>query len=211
MDDRKKRDEFRTTSDIPIKDVYLPGDIADLHYEKDVGRPGETPYTRGIYPSMYREKQWTIRQFSGFSSPEETNKRFKYEHQMGSTGFSIAFDAVTENGIDSDDPRAHADIGAGGTPTNSFEDMERMFDGLPIDKVNTGVIGNPPASLPLSAMYFALAGKRGIPLERLGGTTQNDILKEYIAQKEWLFPVDKGVNLVVDTIQFCAQSPWGVR
>ena len=207
MDDREKRDEFNTASNIPIKNVYLPGDVADLNYDEALGRPGEAPYTRGIYPSMYREKKWTIRQFSGFTSPEETNKRFKYEYQMGSTGFSIAFDAVTENGINSDDPRADADIGAGGVPTNSLEDMELMFNGLPIDEVNTGVIGNPPASLPLSAMYFALAQNRGIPLDRLGGTTQNDILLFTVCNT----PIDQIpprylIRLSVDLVEWCAKN-----
>jgi len=207
MEDRKKRDKFKTASNIPIKNVYLPEDVKDLDYEEDLALPGEAPYTRGIYPSMYREKKWTIRQFSGFTSPEETNRRFKYEYQMGSTGFSIAFDAVTENGINSDDPRANADIGAGGVPTNSLEDMELMFDGLPIDRVNTGVIGNPPASLPLSAMYFALADKRGIPLDRLGGTTQNDILLFTVCNT----PIDQIpprylIRLSVDLVEWCAKN-----
>jgi len=207
MEDGEKRNEFRTGSNIPIKEVYLPEDVADLNYKEDLGLPGEAPYTRGIYPSMYREKKWTIRQFSGFTSPEETNKRFRYEYEMGSTGFSIAFDAVTEYGINSDDPRAFADIGAGGVPTNYLEDMAIMFDGLPIDRVNTGVIGNPPASLPLSAMYFALADRRGIPLARLGGTTQNDILLFTVCNT----PIDQIpprylIRLCVDLVEWCAQN-----
>jgi len=151
--------------------------------------------------------EWTIRQFTGFTTPEETNKRFKYEYKMGQTGLSIAFDAVTENGLDSDDPRALADIGAGGVPTNSIEDMEVMFDGLPIDRVNTGVIGNPQASLPLSAMYFAMAEKRGISLKRIGGTTQNDILLFTACNT----PIDQLlprhlIRLSVDLVEWCAQN-----
>lgn len=185
----------------------MPGDVAGVNYDEMIGEPGKPPYTRGVYPQMYREKKWTIRQFTGFTTPEETNKRFKYEYEMGQTGLSIAFDAVTENGLDSDDPRAQADVGAGGVPTNSIEDMEVMFDGLPIDKVNTGVIGNPMASLPLSAMYFAMSEKRGVPLRRIGGTTQNDILLFTACNT----PIDQVpprhlIRLSVDLVEWCAQN-----
>ncbi len=194
-----------TMSGIPLKAVYTPDDVAHLNFDEILGKPASPPYTRGIYPLMYREKKWTIRQFSGFTTPEETNKRLKYEYQMGQTGLSIAFDAVTENGINSDDPRAQGDIGAGGVPTNSLADMETMFEGLPIDRVNTGVIGNPPASLPLSAMYFAMAEKRGIPLPSLGGTTQNDILLFTVCNT----PIDQIpprelIRLSVDLVEWCA-------
>ena len=123
----KGKEEFVTESGIPVKGVYMPADAAHLNYDEILGEPGKPPYTRGIYPEMYRAKKWTIRQFSGFTTPEETNKRFKYEYEMGQTGLSIAFDAVTENGLDSDDPRAQADVGAGGVPCNSIEDMDVMF------------------------------------------------------------------------------------
>ena len=207
MENQDKKNEFQTESGIPVKSVYLPEDVANSNYEKDLGRPGEAPFTRGLYPSMYREKKWTIRQFTGFTTPEETNKRFKYEYKMGQTGLSIAFDAVTENGLDSDDPRAQADVGAGGVPTNSIEDMDVMFDGLPIDKINTGVIGNPQASLPLSAMYFAMAERRGISLSRIGGTTQNDLLLFTACNT----PIDQLpprhlIRLSVDLVEWCAQN-----
>jgi methylmalonyl-CoA mutase N-terminal domain/subunit len=206
MKPHKDTDVFLTASGIPVKPVYLPEDAAHLYDDTTLGEPGKPPYTRGIYPQMYRTKPWTIRQFTGFTTPEETNRRFKYEHAMGQTGFSVAFDAATENGLDSDDPRVRADVGAGGVPTNSIEDMAVMFEGLPIERVNTGVIGNPPASLPLSAMYFAMAETRGIPLARLGGTTQNDILLFTVCNT----PIDQIpphhlIRLSVDLVEWCAQ------
>lgn len=207
MKPQKNNGQFTTESGIPVKRVYLPEDVARLNYAEILGEPGKPPYTRGIYPEMYRQKKWTIRQFTGFTTPEETNKRFKYEFEMGQTGFSIAFDAVTENGLDSTDPRAQADVGAGGVPTNSINDMEVLFHDLPIEKVNTGVIGNPPASLPLSAMYFAVAEKRGIPLIKLGGTTQNDLLLFTVCNT----PIDQIpphhlIRLSVDLVEWCAQT-----
>ena len=206
MKNEQDREEFTTASGIPVKTVYTPADVAGMNYNELLGLPGEPPYTRGVYPLMYRGKKWTIRQFTGFTTPEETNKRFKYEYEMGQTGLSIAFDAVTENGLDSDDPRAEADIGAGGVPCNSIQDMHAMFDGLPIDKLNTGVIGNPQASLPLSAMYFVMAEERGIGLTRLGGTTQNDLLLFTVCNS----PIDQLpprhlIRLSVDLVEWCAQ------
>ena len=197
--------EVTTMSGIPLKPVYTWDDLRGLSFPEILGNPGAPPYTRGVYPLMYREKKWTIRQFSGFTSPEETNKRLKYEYHAGQTGLSIAFDAVTENGLNSDDPRAQADVGAGGVPTNSLEDMEAMFTGLPIERLNTGIIGNPPASLPLSAMYFAMARKWGIPWKSLGGTTQNDILLFTVCNT----PIDQIpprqlIRLSVDLVEWCA-------
>lgn len=194
-----------TNSGISLKTIYSPDDIAKLNYEELLGDPGSPPYTRGVYPSMYREKKWTIRQFTGFNTPEETNKRFKYEFQHGQTGLSVAFDAVTENGFDSDDPKGQGDVGAGGVPTNSLEDMEAMFEGLPLERVNAGIIGNPPSSLPLSAMYFATAEKRGIPLDKLRGTSQNDILLFTVCNT----PIDQIpprvlIRLSIDLVEWCA-------
>jgi methylmalonyl-CoA mutase N-terminal domain/subunit len=207
MKHNKDKENFTTGSGIPVKRNYTPLDAAHPKYDEILGEPGKPPYTRGIYPQMYRQKKWTIRQFTGFTTPEETNKRFRYEYEMGQTGLSIAFDVVTEYGFDSDDPRATADVGAGGVPTNSIEDMEVMFDGLPIDKVNTGVIGNSPYSLPLSAMYFALAEKRGIPLDNLAGTTQNDILLYTVCCTPIeQIPPRNLIKLSVDLVEWCAQN-----
>lgn len=156
--------EFVTGSRIPVKEVYGPEDVVGLHPVRELGIPGKEPYTRGIYPNMYQRKLWTIRQFSGFGTPEDTNARFKHEYALGQTGLSIAFDAVTENGLDVDDARAGADCGVGGVLVNSLRDMETMFDGLPIEEVSTAVIAMPITACPLSAMFFALAENRGIAL-----------------------------------------------
>ncbi|MFQ5924412.1 MAG: methylmalonyl-CoA mutase [Dehalococcoidia bacterium] len=195
-----------TGSGIPAKDVYTPEDTKGLVYDKDVGLPGKEPYTRGIYPNMYRGKLWTIRQFSGFGTPEETNQRFKHEYDLGQMGFSIAFDSVTESGIDSDDPRARADVGAGGVPVNSLEDMETLFEDLPIDKVNTAVVASPWTSCPLTAMYFVMAEKRGIPISQLDGTTQNDlVLFTSCCNLIDIIPPHHMIRLCVDLVEWCAQ------
>ena len=196
-----------TGSRIPVKEVYTREDIEELDYNRDLGFPGKEPYTRGIYPNMYRGKLWTIRQFSGFGTPEETNQRFKYEYNLGQTGFSIAFDSVTESGIDPDDPRARADVGAGGVPVNSLEDMETLFEGLPIDKVTTAVIASPWTSCPLTAMYFIMAEKRGIPVSQLDGTTQNDlILFTSCCNLIDIIPPRHMIRLCVDLVEWCAQN-----
>ena len=174
------------------------------HYRKSLGDPGEFPFTRGIYPTMYRGKKPTIRQFAGHGLAADTNERFKTIVKLGGTGLSTAFDLPTLMGRDSDDPVSEGQVGWDGAAVDTLADMEDLFDGIPIEEITVSMTINGPAAIVL-AMYFAMALKRGIPLERLGGTTQNDILKEYIAQKEWLFPVDKGVDLVVDTIEFCAR------
>jgi methylmalonyl-CoA mutase N-terminal domain/subunit len=199
--------EAVTGSGIPLKRIYTPADIADLDYEKDLGLPGIPPYTRGIYPTMYRGKEWTIRQFSGYDTPEETNKRFLYEYQLGQTGFSIAFDAVTESGLDSSDPRATDDIGTGGVHVDWLGDMEAMFAGLPIDKLTTAVIATPWTACPLSAMYFTMAEKRGLPLHALGGTTQNDLLLfTCCCHLVDLIPPSKLIRLCVDLIEWSAKN-----
>jgi len=168
--------QFLSAAGFPIKAVYTPDDVASLDYHKDVGLPGEPPFTRGVYPDMYRGKLWTIRRYSGFGTPEETNQLYRQEYELGQTGFSIAFDAPTQAGLDSDDPRAAADVGATGVPVDSLLDMEAMFAGLPIDKAATAVISQTMSTPALTAMYFVTAQNRGLDLRALNGTTQNDLL-----------------------------------
>jgi methylmalonyl-CoA mutase N-terminal domain/subunit len=210
--DRTKNDPgaekvLLSDSGIPLKRIYTPTDIEEMDYERDINFPGVAPYTRGIYPTMYRGKLWTIRQFSGFNTPEETNKRFKYEYESGQTGFSIAFDSVTESGINSDDPRAKDDVGAGGVHVDYLGDMEAMFAGLPIDRVTTSVTISPWPAIPITATYFNMAEERGIPLSKLDGTTQNDFLLftcccHLIDQ----VPPHNLIRFCVDLVEWCAQN-----
>jgi methylmalonyl-CoA mutase N-terminal domain/subunit len=202
MEERKPR--FISLSGLPIARVHSPDDLKAWDPKSDLGRPGELPYTRGVYPTMYRGRLWTMRQFAGFGTAEDTNQRFKYLLQHGQTGLSVAFDMPTLMGLDSDDPRARGEVGYCGVAVSSLEDMERLFDGIPLDQVTTSMTINGPAAV-IFAMYLAVAERRGIPFERLGGTLQNDILKEYIAQKEWLFPPEPHLRLIVDTIDYCAK------
>src|SRR5678810_985152 len=191
--------EVITDSGIAIKPVYRAADAGAPPPD-----PGQYPYTRGVYPTMYRGRLWTMRQFAGFGSADDTNRRFKYLLEHGQTGLSVAFDMPTLMGIDADDPRAHGEIGHCGVAVSSLEDMERLFDGIPLDRVTTSMTINGPAPV-IFAMYLAVAQRRGIPLEQLGGTLQNDILKEYIAQKEWLFPPEPSLRLITDTIAYCTE------
>jgi methylmalonyl-CoA mutase, N-terminal domain len=202
MQERKPR--FTSLSGFDTTRVYTHHDLKDWSPAEELGAPGEFPYTRGVYPTMYRGRLWTMRQFAGFGSAEDTNRRFKYLLQHGQNGLSVAFDMPTLMGIDADDPRAHGEIGHCGVAISSLDDMERLFDGIPLDQVTTSMTINGPAAV-IFAMYLAVAEKRGIPLERLDGTLQNDILKEYIAQKEWLFPPEPSLRLITDTIAFCAE------
>ena len=174
------------------------------HFQARIGEPGEFPFTRGIYPTMYRGKKPTIRQFAGHGLATDTNERFKTIVKLGGTGLSTAFDLPTLMGRDSDEPVSEGQVGWDGAAVDTLADVEDLFDDIAIDRITVSMTINAPAAIAL-AMYFAMARKRGIPLDRLGGTTQNDILKEYIAQKEWLLPVDKGVKLVVDTMEYCAR------
>ena len=203
MHERKSR--FTSLSGLEIERVYTPEHLKGWTAEQDLGQPGDFPYTRGIYPTMYRSRLWTMRQFAGFGSADDTNKRFTYLLQQGQTGLSVAFDLPTLMGLDSDDPRARGEVGYCGVAISSLVDMERLFDGIPLDQVTTSMTINGPAAVIL-AMYLAVAEKRGIPFDRLGGTIQNDILKEYIAQKEWLFPPAPHMQLIVDTIAYCATN-----
>ncbi|HJT22830.1 MAG TPA: methylmalonyl-CoA mutase family protein [Nitrospira sp.] len=202
MQERKSR--FMSLSGLEIHRVYAGDALKGWSPEEDLGLPGEFPYTRGVYPTMYRGRHWTMRQFAGFGSAEDTNRRFKYLLQHGQTGLSVAFDMPTLMGIDADDPRAHGEIGHCGVSISSVDDMARLFDGIPLDEVTTSMTINGPAAV-IFAMYLAVAEHRGISTERLGGTLQNDILKEYIAQKEWLFPPEPSLGLITDTIAYCAK------
>ena len=196
-----ERDNLITTSEVPINRVYTPQDNEWLDYDRDMGLPGEYPYTRGVQPTMYRAKPWTMRMFAGFGTAEDTNKRFKYLLSQGQTGLSTAFDMPTLYGYDTDHELAAGEFGKCGVAVSSLADMEVLFDGLPLDKITTSMTINSPASV-IWAMYIVNAEKRGFPMASLGGTLQNDILKEYSAQKEFLFPPEPSLRLVTDTIEF---------
>ena len=197
----ERRDTFITTSGAPVERLYTPLDIADLDYQRDLGFPGQYPFTRGVHPTMYRGRLWTMRMFAGFGTAEETNARYKYLLEHGETGLSVAFDMPTLYGYDTDDPQAEGEFGKCGVAVSSLADMEILFEGIPVDKITTSMTINSPAAV-IWAMYIAAAEKRGIPMEVLGGTIQNDILKEYIAQKEFIFPPEPSMRLVVDTFEF---------
>ncbi len=197
----ERKPEFITTSSDPVNRLYTPLDVADLDYEQDLGQPGEYPFTRGIQPTLYRGRLWTMRMFAGFGSAEETNARFKYLLEQGQTGLSVAFDLATLMGYDSDEPEALGEFGKCGVAISSLKDMEILFDGIPLDKVSTSMTINSPAAI-LWAMYVAAAEKQGVRADQLRGTIQNDILKEYVAQKEYIFPPEPSMRLVVDTIEY---------
>ncbi len=196
-----ERDNLITTSSVPVNRIYTPQDNAGLDYTRDLNLPGEYPYTRGVQPTMYRAKPWTMRMFAGFGTAEDTNARFKYLLKQGQTGLSTAFDMATLYGYDTDHPLAMGEFGKCGVAVSSLADMEILFADLPLDKITTSMTINSPASA-IWAMYIANAEKRGFPMASLGGTLQNDIFKEYIAQKEFLFPPEPSLRLVVDTIEF---------
>lgn len=202
----KDRDfEFKTLSADDVNELAVPEDIKDFDYTRDLGNPGFYPYTRGVYPNMYRGRLWTMRMFSGFGTPEQTNERFHYLLKNGQTGMSVAFDFPTLYGRDSDDPMSLGEVGRCGVAVASLRDMEVLFDGIPPDKVSTSMTINGPAAI-LWAFYLVNAENQGIPLEKLSGTIQNDILKEYTAQKSWIFPPKPSMRLIVDTMEFGAKS-----
>jgi methylmalonyl-CoA mutase N-terminal domain/subunit len=200
----ERRDEFITTSSVPVNRVYTPLDIADQDYLRDLGLPGEYPFTRAVHATGYRGRLWTMRMFAGFGTAEETNARYKYLLQQGSKGLSVAFDLATLMGYDTDAPEALGEFGKCGVAVSSLKDMEILFDGIPLGDVSTSMTINSPAAV-LWAFYIAAAEKQGVPREKLHGTLQNDILKEYIAQKEFIFPPEPSMRLVTDTIEFGAQ------
>jgi methylmalonyl-CoA mutase N-terminal domain/subunit len=195
---------FTTISGVPIKALYRPSDLEGLSYDRDLADPGHFPYTRGIHETMYRGRLWTMRQFAGFGAPEDTNERFKYLLSIGQTGLSVAFDLPTLMGLDADDPLSVGEVGKCGVAVSSLADMETLFDGIPVEQVTTSMTMNAPAAMIL-AMYFAVAEKQGADLGKISGTIQNDILKEYIAQKEWIYPPRPSMRLIVDSIIFCAR------
>jgi methylmalonyl-CoA mutase N-terminal domain/subunit len=197
----ERQASFITTSSEPVERLYTPLDLVDFDYLSDLGFPGEYPYTRGVHPSLHRGKLWTMRMFAGFGTAEETNQRFKYLLDQGQTGLSIAFDLPTLMGYDSDALEAEGEFGKCGVAVSSLRDMEILLDGIPLDKVSTSMTINSPAAI-IWAMYIAAAEKQGVQPGSLRGTTQNDILKEYIAQKEYIFPPEPSMRLVVDTIEF---------
>ncbi|MBI4445454.1 MAG: methylmalonyl-CoA mutase family protein [Acidobacteria bacterium] len=196
--------KFSTISGREIRPLYTPADLRDWDYETQLGLPGKFPFTRGIYSNMYRGRLWTMRQFSGFGTPEETNRRFKFLLEHGQTGLSVAFDLPTLMGMDSDDPLAEGEVGKCGVAVDSLEDMEVLFNGINLGRVTTSMTINAPAAV-LLAMYIGVAEKQGVELAEIRGTVQNDILKEYIAQKEWIYPPEPSMRLVADSIQFCAR------
>ncbi len=195
---------YESLSAIPIKPLYTPADLAGFDYEKELGFPGEYPFTRGVYPTMYRGRLWTMRMFAGFGRPEDTNARFKYLLEQGQTGLSTAFDMPALMGYDADHPRARGEVGKEGVSISTLADMETLFDGIPLGEVTTSMTINCTASIAL-AMYLAVAEKQGIGWDRVGGTMQNDMLKEFIAQKEWICPPEPAVRIVVDMIEFTAK------
>ena len=197
----ERKGRFSTISDLPLKDIYSPADIQEMDYEGDLGFPSQYPFTRGVQPSMYRGQLWTMRMFAGLGSAEDTNRRFHHLVQQGQTGLSVAFDYPTLMGYDSDSPMARGEIGKCGVAIDTLGDMEILFAGLPVDRLTTSMTINPPASV-LWAMYIALAEKRGIPRHELGGTIQNDMLKEFIAQKTFMCPPRPSLRLVTDTVEF---------
>jgi methylmalonyl-CoA mutase N-terminal domain/subunit len=203
----ERRERFATSSDIEVEDVYTPADLEALGFDqaRDLGLPGEYPFTRGVQATMYRSRFWTMRQYAGFATAEETNQRFRYLLEHGQTGLSVAFDLPTQMGYDSDSPEASGEVGRVGVPISSLADMEVLLDGLPLDEVSTSMTINSTAAI-LLALYVAAAEKRGVARDRISGTTQNDILKEYIARGTWIYPPRPSMRLVTDIFEFCARE-----
>lgn len=196
---------FKTWSGYTVNPIYTAQDVEAVDPLRDVGLPGEYPYTRGVHETMYRSRPWTVRIFSGFATAKDTNERYHMLLNAGQSGLSVAFDMPTLMGLDSDHPRSLGEVGKCGVAVDTLADVETLFQGIPLDKVSTSMTINGPAAV-LLAMYLAVADKQGVPYDQLRGTLQNDILKEYIAQKEWLFPPKPSVNLVVDTIEYCTEK-----
>jgi len=198
----ERKSNFETVSLAEVERLYTPADVAGIDFENDVAFPGEFPYTRGIHPTGYRGKLWTMRQFAGFSTPEETNARFKYLLKEGQTGLSVAYDLPALMGYDADSPLSEGEVGKCGVAVSSLADMEVLFDGIPLEQVTVSQTINAPASVFL-AMYLVVAEKQHADWKKISGTLQNDILKEYIAQKEWIYPIRPAMKLVIDTFEFC--------
>jgi len=201
----ERRARFETSSGIEIRDLYTPADVAGMDEDRDLGRPGDYPFTRGVQPTMYRSRFWTMRQYAGFATAEETNRRFRYLLDHGQTGLSVAFDLPTQMGYDSDAPAAEGEVGRVGVPISSLADMAVLVEGLPLGDVSTSMTINATAPI-LLALYVAAAEAQGVPHERISGTTQNDILKEYIARGTYIFPPRPSMRLVTDVFEFCARE-----
>jgi methylmalonyl-CoA mutase N-terminal domain/subunit len=199
----KYRDaDFDTISSVPLEPLYTPEHLKDFDYETELGAPGAFPYTRGVYPTMYRGRLWTFRQFSGFGSPQETNQRYKFLLEQGQTGLSVAFDMPTLMGRDSDDPMSEGEVGRCGVAVDSVADMDVLFSGIPLGDITTSMTISGPAPM-LFAMWLVVAERQNVPWKALDGTLQTDILKEYIAQKEWIYPPEPHLRLTADLMQFC--------
>ncbi|OPL07824.1 MAG: methylmalonyl-CoA mutase [delta proteobacterium ML8_F1] len=201
----ERKDVFKSGSGDPVKNVYTPLDIEEFDYSESLGMPGSYPYTRGVQPNMYRGKLWTMRMYAGFATAEESNKRYKYLVEQGSSGLSVAFDLPTQIGYDSDHALAEGEVGKVGVAIDSLKDMEVLFDGIPLDKVSTSMTINAPASV-LLAMYIAVGEKQGVSADQLRGTIQNDILKEYIARGTYIFPTEPSMRLITDIFEYCSKE-----
>jgi len=197
----ERKEKFFTPSGIELKPLYCPEDIEEINYIEEIGFPGLFPFTRGVYPTMYRGRIWTMRQYAGFGTAEETNKRFKYLLKQGQTGLSVAFDLPTQMGYDSDHPMARGEVGRVGVAIDSLKDMEILFDGIPLERVSTSMTINATAII-LLAMYIAVGEKQGVPHEKLRGTIQNDILKEYIARGTYIFPPEPSLKIITDIFEY---------
>ncbi|WP_019851193.1 methylmalonyl-CoA mutase [Desulfitobacterium sp. PCE1] len=201
QEQKERKGPFMTVSSVPIDPLYTPDNTPEIAFMKDIGYPGEYPYTRGVRTNMYRGRLWTMRQFAGFATAVESNQRYKFLLSQGQTGLSVAFDMPTIMGYDSDHPRAYGEVGRVGVAIDSLQDMETLFKDIPLDKVSTSMTTNAPASI-LWSMYIVAAEKQGVPAHKLTGTIQNDILKEYIAQKSWIFPPEPSLRLITDIFAF---------
>jgi methylmalonyl-CoA mutase N-terminal domain/subunit len=201
----ERRERFETSSGIEVRDLYTPADAAGIDEDRDLGRPGEAPFTRGVQATMYRSRLWTMRQYAGFSTAQETNRRFRYLLEQGQTGLSVAFDLPTQMGYDSDAPEAEGEVGRVGVPISSLADMETLVDGIPLGEVSTSMTINATAAT-LVALYVAAAERQGVERAKVAGTVQNDILKEYIARGTWIYPPEPSMRLVTDVFEFGARE-----
>ncbi len=201
----ERKERFKTGSDLEIDRLYTPEDVKDIDYIEKLGFPGQYPFTRGVQPTMYRGRLWTMRQYAGFATAEESNKRYKYLLEQGQTGLSVAFDLPTQIGYDSDHPLSEGEVGKVGVAIDSLKDMEILFDGIPLDKVSTSMTINAPAIV-LLAMYIAVAEKQGVGKDKLRGTIQNDILKEYIARGTYIFPPKASMRLITNIFEYCSKE-----
>src|SRR5512139_365079 len=194
-----------TTSGIEIQDAYRPDDLKGFNYDQKLGQPGKYPYTRGIYPEMYRQRPWTMRQYSGFATAEESNRRYKYLLEQGQTGLSVAFDLPTQIGYDSDHPMAAGEVGKVGVAIDSIEDMATLFEGIPLNQVSTSMTINATAIILLS-LYLGVGKRQGVAMRNLAGTVQNDILKEYVARGTYIYPPRASLRIITDIFAFCERE-----